>query len=243
MTLVSSIITDAYRENNLIPLISTPSAAQVTEALRRLNAILLSTVGNEAGDGLNEFNIEGSNSDESLVNDWIPDNARLMFNNTSAKAYDLDPYPKEGQRFAIVDVLGNLATYNVVISGNGRRIEDAATLTLSTNSLYRQWMYRSDIGNWVRIAAVEEDDEMPFPQEFDDYFITMLAIRLAPKYGQILPNETSQALARARRQLTARYSFSQQRESDLSGRGLIADRQYFDGWNSADFDTGRIFRW
>jgi hypothetical protein len=50
MTVASSIITDAYREGNIIPMGSTPNANQQTEALSRLNVILTSTIGNEVGD-------------------------------------------------------------------------------------------------------------------------------------------------------------------------------------------------
>lgn len=244
MTLVSSIITDAYRESNLIPLVATPNANQVTEALRRLNTLLLSTVGNEAGDGLSEINIGGDYDEETLTNTWLPDNIRLMLNLTAAKTYLLDPYPQNGQRFAIVDVGGNLATYNVTIDGNGRRIEDTPTLSLTTDDLFRQWMYRSDTGNWVRIATVTDSDELPFPEEFDDYFITMLAIRINPRYGQELSGATQMALSRARRQLTARYKQTREVPSDVNPRGFLTDDQlYSRSGNAADFATGRAYPW
>lgn len=243
MTLVSSIITDAYRESNLIPLVATPSANQIAEALRRLNAILLSTVGNEAGDGLTEYNIEGTYNDESLTNEWIPDNARLMLNLTGAKEYSLDPYPQEGQRFAVVDVGSNLATYNVVINGNGRRIEDAAAITLSTDDSYLQWLYRSDIGNWVRIAVLEEADEMPFGIEFDDYFITALAFRLNPRYGQMISAETMNAFQRAKGQLRSRYRTSKQIQSDVSSRYWYADDTSYGYSDDVGFSIGRPSLW
>lgn len=243
MTIASSIITDAYRESNIIALSASPSTAQVTEALRRLNAILLSTVGNEAGDGLTEYNIEGNYTDESLTSPWIPDNARLMFSNTVAKEYNLDPYPKEGQRFAVVDVLGNFATYNVVINGNGRRIEDADSLTLDTDGLYRQWLYRSDIGGWVRVAALVSTDEMPFPQDFDDYFIVALAFRLNPRYGQLISAETLQAYNRSKRQLAARYNTDKQIRSDLSGYNWLADRQAYGRFYENEFEVGLVYPW
>lgn len=243
MTLVSQIITDAYRESNLIPLVATPNTNQVAEALRRLNTILLSTVGNEAGDGLTEYNIEGDYSDESLTSPWIPDNARLMLNNTSAKEYTLDPYPQDGQRFAVVDVLGNLATYNVTINGNGRKIEDATTLTLNTNSIYRQWLYRSDTGNWVRIATVIESDEMPFGVEFDDYFVTALALRINPRYGQVISAETNGAYQRAKSQLRSRYRVTRQIRPDLDPRGFLADRELYWSSDSDDFEKGKTRLW
>lgn len=244
MTLVSSIITDAYRESNLIPLVATPNSNQIAEALRRLNTILMSTVGNEAGDGLTEYNIEGSYTDEQLTSPWVPDNARLMLNNTSAKTYLLDPYPQEGQRFAIVDVGSNLATYNVVINGNGRRIEDAATITLSTDDIYRQWLYRSDTGNWVRIAVVVEADEMPFGVEFDDYFITALALRINPRYGQIMAPESMAAYNRSKSQLRSRYRTKKQVQSDLSPYNWLSeDQNGYGHYSDGDFAVGNVYPW
>lgn len=243
MTLVSSIITDAYREGNIIPLVSTPNANQITEALRRLNTIVLSTIGNEAGDDLIDFNIGGTYTEENCFTSWIPHNANLMFNLTSAREYNLDPYPNEGQRFGVNDVGSNLATYNVVINGNGRRIEDAAAVTLNADDTVRQWMYTRDNG-WVRITDLADDDEMPFASEFDDYFIIMLAARLNPRYGQTLSPESQVALRRWKTQLNSRYQPSQQILPDLDSRGLASNRGFFGSHGSFyndDFSKGRTY--
>lgn len=241
MTLASSIILDAYRESNLIPLVSSPSTAQVTEALRRLNGLLLSTVGNEAGNDLVDLNIDGAFDELTVVADWVPINARLVLNLTASRSISLDPYARDGQRLAVVDILGNLATFPLTLDGNGRLIEGADTLVLDEDALVAQWMYRADIGSWVRIAGLEEDDEIPFPGEFDDYFITMLAMRLNPRYGQELPPLTAQALTRSRSQLRARYNKPQEMLSDVDTRGMLSERWYY---SSRDrFNTGRIYPW
>lgn len=205
MTVVSTIIADAYKESNLIPEGATPSTTQMANALRRLNTLLLSTVGNEVGDELNEINYGGDFTQAELIDQWVPDNTRLIINVTAAFELDLDPYPYEGQRVAIVDVLGNLSTYPSVLNGNGRLIEAFATADLNEDGMNRQWLYRSDIGSWVRINELEEADEMPFPVEYDDYFVTMLAGRLNPRYGQTLSQETVQTLNRTRSQFRSRY--------------------------------------
>lgn len=242
MTLVSSIITSAYRESNIIPLVSSPNTNQQTEALDRLNPLLLSTVGNEAGDDLNDVNIGGDVDQESLVTSWIPDNARLLLNLTEAKSYDLDPTPFEGQRLAFVDVGGNLATYNVTLSGNGRTIEGSSSLTLNTNSDARQWMYRADTGNWVRINTLAVDDEMPFPSEFDDYFIIMLALRINPRYGQSLAPETVEFLRRSKAFLQSRYSRAREIESDVPYYRLSGNKYTYATSRNA-FDLGRPWPW
>lgn len=243
MTLVSSIITRAYRESNIIPLAGSVSAAQSTEALDRLNTLVLSTVGNEAGDGLTDLTIGGTYDQSSVINTWLPDNVRLLLNLTSSHTYLLDPLPKAGQRLAIVDVDSNLATYNVVLNGNGRNIEGVATLTLSTNGLNRQWMYRADLGNWVVITDLLTSDQMPFPEEFDNYFVLMLAMRLNPMYGQTMAAETIKALQRARGQLNARYALTKEVQSDLDPRNITSQRRYYDNFDGDDFNTGKPWPW
>lgn len=207
MTLVSSIIKRAYRKTNLIPLVGSPNANQTTEALEMLNSLLLSSLGNEAGEELVPLNFGGNYSehDQSPVCDrWLPNNTRLMLNLTAADAVDLDPYPYEGQRFAITDMGENLATRNFTLNGNGHLIEGATTLVLSTNGMTAQWMYRSDAG-WVRMEELEAADNMPFPAEFDMYFVVSLALQINPQYGQELSSADFEMLRRARSQLRARY--------------------------------------
>lgn len=243
MTLASSIITDAYRESNLIPMGNAPTANQQTEALGRLNVIILSTVGNEAGDGLDDLNIGGAYDQSSLCSVFIPDNARLLLNHTSATTYNLDPEPFEGQRLSIIDVAGRLGTYNVTINGNGRNIEGASSLVLNTNGDNRQWMYRADTGNWVKVISLVSTDQIPFPIEFDDYFITMLAMRLNPRYGQTMPAETVQALKRSRNLLRSRYHAWRQIMPDLDTRGFANDAAGTTNLNSSEFNQGRVYPW
>ena len=243
MTLVSEIIKAAYRESNLIPLGADPSSNQSTEALDRLNPLVLSTVGREAGDDLEDLNIDGDYDQESLLNTWLPANVRLLLNLDEAKSYDLDPYPAEGQRLAFVDVAGNLATYNVVLDGNGRNIEGSSTVTLSTNSDARHWLYRADTGNWVKISSLLTSDEMPFPVDFDDYFVIMLAARLNPRYGQSLSAETVKMLTRARSHLQSRYNKRREVESDAPYRELSGNKRTSYSFSGDNFAKGRPYPW
>jgi hypothetical protein len=55
VTLISSIIADAYREANIIPLGRAPNANQVTEALRLYNALLNAIYGDDAGETLADW--------------------------------------------------------------------------------------------------------------------------------------------------------------------------------------------
>lgn len=243
MTIASSIITDAYRESNLIPMGTTPNTNQQTEALGRLNVILASTVGNEVGDFLDDINFGPPYDQSSLCAVFIPSNARLQLNLTAPTTLSLSPIPFEGQRVHIVDVGNNLATYPLTINGNGRQIEGASSLTINTNGDNRTWMYRADIGGWVKIASLALTDSIPFPTTFDDYFITMLAMRLNPRYGQTLPAESVETLKRSRNLLRSRYHAWKEVQSDLDPRGMFNDNGASTNFNSSEFKTGRPYPW
>lgn len=239
MTLVSSIIQKAFRETNIIPLGASPSTAQSAEALDHLNSLVLSTVGREAGDELTDLNFGGeARFDQSdYVNEWVEDDTRLVLNLDTAETVKLDPRPYEGQRFAVVDVANTLDTYNLTVDPNGRKIEGSPDdLVLSTEGLDRQWLYRSDTGNWVKISTLATSDEMPFPTEYDPYFIIMLAARLNPSYGLTLAPETVKMLGRAKSSLNARY-----RKKDYvapTDVGLVDVRDRYYGSGMTPFYTG-----
>ena len=136
---------------------------------------------------------------------YVAANSRLMLDLTAAIDIYLTPSPMDGARFGVVDVAGNLATYNAVIRGNGRQIEGASSITLNTNATKTNWFYRGDLGNWVKVTALLASDQSPFPSEFDDYLTTFLALRLNPRYGATSSEEQVEMFKRCGRQLRARY--------------------------------------
>lgn len=241
MTLVSQIITDAYRETNLIPLGATPNTNQMAAGLNSLNRIISSTLGFEVNDELRDLNIGGDVDQTIYTEEWVPDNIRLLLNLTAAASFDLDPAPFDGQRFSIVDVGGNLATFNVTINGNGRRIEDAASVVENTDDLVKTWMYRADTGNWIVIATSEEADQMPFPEEFDDYFILMLAMRINPNYGQTLAPESVNRLSSMRSKIRSRYR--KQINFMQADPGLVRYDDFYGWFGNAAFNSGRPWPW
>lgn len=229
MTLVSQIITDAFRQSNLLAIGTTPNADQQTEALRFLNRLVKSVFGNEAGDPLEVFPVGRNHIGRPSGypwwntvpdNDWyVPKNTRVMFNLDSPNVnLYLHPEPDDGSRFACIDASGTLATYPVIVHGNGRTIEGALSLTLDQDNYDKEWFYRADLGNWQVYAPLDLTDTFPFPEEFDDYFITLLAIRLNPAYGQMLDAQSKLIFDRSLRQLRARYTQNIPTRSEL---GLI----------------------
>jgi hypothetical protein len=239
LSLVSEIIQQAYRETNLIPLGATPNINQLSEALTRLNSIILSAIGNEIAEpGFREITIGGDEDQSDQVSEYVPHNTRLMLNVDGEVLVGLQPKPYEGMRVALVDIAGNLSAYPFTIDGNGRNIEGDDLLVVSENNASMQWMYRADIGNWVRITSLTLEDQMPFPEDFDDYFVGMLALRLSPRYGQMLPQETVDILKRSRQQLRARYKIRD--HTPLPDAGLLSRKEYAQLFDGEDyFDTGR----
>jgi hypothetical protein len=241
VTLASDIITRAHRESNLIPLVATPSANQIAEALPLLNEQFLSALGFEVGDELADLNVGGTYDQSSYCASWIPTNARLILNLSGAQSLNLHPHPYPGQRLAFADAANNLATYNLTLSGNGRRIEGATSIVLNTNGDSRQWLYRGDTANWVKITALSSSDAMPFPQEFDSFFTTKLAMRINPRYGQSLSQETAAELGRIEGRLRARYRKPRPGQ-DSNPHGLLSQRRGISGMSQAEFDRGGSWR-
>lgn len=215
MSLVSDIITDAYRRGNLVAVGAAPTAAEQTEALRYLNRIVKSVLGNEVGDQL--FSVPIGTSEiirpanypqwgQDPGGDWVvPKNARVNANLTEALTIYLHPAPADGTRFAVSDGAGTLGTYNLTVMGNGKSIEDANSVVLSTSGLDREWIYRADLGNWQRVSPLISSDTFPFPEEFDDYFISLLMLTINPSHGSQIDAQSQQLMMRSKSQLRARY--------------------------------------
>lgn len=248
MTTVVSIINSALRETNLIPLGVTPDAAAQAEAFGRLVTIVAGVLGNEGGENLNPMPL-GQNditsptgypwwSNELPGNVFVQTNTRLMCNLTDDGAINLHPRPHDGARMGVVDVSQNFDQFPLTIYGNGRLIEGQPDMVYNTAGLVRQWLYREDLGNWVVVQPITLDGDMPWPEEFDDMFIVMLAMRLNPRYGQVMHPASVQALSAAMRKFSARYSQSTTQMPSEDGLlyltnyyrfyGRFANRQYGD---------------
>jgi len=216
MTLVSEIITDAYRQSNLLAIGVSPTALQQEEALRYLNRLLKSVFGNEAGDPLTSFPIGRGHIqrpsgypwwDTVPDNDWyVPSDTRAMLNIDRSVDLWLNPAPCDGARFQAIDAGKNLSEFPVTIHGNGASIEDQFEIVLDTDGINQTWFFQADIANWVRYSPITSTDLFPFPEEFDDYFISLLAMRLNPSYGTMMDDQSKEIMRRSKSQLAARYT-------------------------------------
>jgi hypothetical protein len=224
VTLISSLITDAYREGNIIPLRKVPDAAMVTEALRLYNQNILSIYGNDAGESLADWTLGAYGIDEPGYSDprvpymiQRPDiNRRLVATATAALTVYLTVYPQDGSRMGIIDPFGRLAAFPVTLDANGRTIEGGATKVLNTNNMSQEWFYRADKGDWVKLTSLVETDQNPFPEEFDVFFYVGLAMRLNPRYGREMDPQTAAIFKQQRNSFLARYLQAQPLEMDDS---------------------------
>lgn len=214
MTLISSLILDAYRESNTLPLGKEPTPNQTTEALRLYNAIMTAIFGGDAGERLQDWPL--GNFDRDATDDdylQIPDqrlyhppiNMRLLALQTEAITVHLTTRPQDGARMGVADPYSRLSAVPLTLDGNGRPIEGAAALVLATDGLFREWLYRADLAQWVRITDLAADDENPFPAAYDTMFILLLAMRINPRYGRALDQLSAQMLKKNRTEFVARY--------------------------------------
>lgn len=247
MTTLRQIIVDAFREGNLIPSGEVPEDSEFDEALRKLTGIIKGTYGYVIGERLQPLNFgslgltnayaKRDDVDDFITTTYVPSNIRLMLNNEGPVSVFLPPKPMDGAMFGVVDVAGNLATNTLTVNGNGRNIEDASSVTLNTNSLQKEWFYREDLGNWVAISGLTADSLVPFPEDFDDYFVTMLAMRIAPQFGIETRQETMSYLTNLKSRLRARYA-----QSRVVGVPLALERMDGTtfGFYDKDFEYGYV---
>ena len=251
MTTISQIITDAYRESNLIAVGGSPTTAEQTEALRLLNRVVSSLFGNEMGDPLKVLPLGKGNMQtptnvnfymDDILDYYVPANTRLQCNLEAEVTVNLIPNPQDGSRFAVVDASNNLATHNLIVYGNGRLIEDATNIVLDTSGLTREWFYRDDLGEWVRLSDLTLESESPFPTEFDDLLITSLALRLAPRQGAEFDTATQVTMSRLEKKFRARYKQTETADVEDGWLKLPSRKNWANGGSGTSFNRG-IPRW
>lgn len=247
MTLISSIISDAFREGNILPLGKAPTAAQSTEALRLLNNSISFIYGGDAGETLTDWPL-GTFGRESLS---IPldfteleinrpsINRRLIATNVAAKTVYLTAYPQDGSRMGIADPFGRLAAFPVTLDANGRTIEGNATKLLNINSTFQEWFYRADLSQWVKLSPLLIGGSLPFPADFDDLFTIMLSMRLNPRYGRQMDPQSAEIYKQGRSRFMAQYVQSQPLEIDDSLSWPFMSRQGYG--NQGEFSMPNAF--
>lgn len=248
MTLISEIITSAYREANLISLGASLTAEQTAEALPLLLRIIESTLGNEVGEHFTVAEVGLEISTITNYRDWldqteplqlrnnqtINSNTHIFLNQESPQTFKLPRSPRDGARLRITDIGNKLSQFPITIEGNGRKIEGQTELVLSVDNLISEWFYRADSGQWLKSNPLALSSVIPFPSEFDDFFIIALAMRLNPRHNQQSAPETVARYQNIRNKLRARYRQSDPQYSEYS-LWSTGQRRYY---SSYAFDEG-----
>lgn len=152
-----------------------------------------------------------SSDPNSSIWPYPPANSRIIFGGVANTVY-FPEAPMDGARMAVVQGsgTGDSGTDGAVLTmnGNGRTIEGSATKTFTWHTVPTtavSWLYRGDLADWTKVADMAAGDQLPFPDELDDLWITALAIRLAPRYGKTTSAETASLFKKMLSQLQARY--------------------------------------
>lgn len=226
MATLREIIKNAYRESGIIQIGTVPTAEQQQEGLEKLTTIIDNTFENEVGADFTDISF-GTNGvtnvfgreqtrEAFITASFVRPNYRVLFNIDSAKTVYLDPNPKDGSLFAVIDVSGNFSSNNVTVKGNGRKIEGANEIVLDTDNTNKKWMYRADLADWVLCTDLTVDSQTPFPSMFDDLFEIKLAMRLHPRYLVDTRSETAIFYKELMKKFKARYTTFEEMPSELA---------------------------
>lgn len=221
MATANRVINRAFRENNLLPLGTTPSDAQRAEALEALNDLITSWFGRVIGVFLSDWTVPPArtapvparypmpprNTDlPESVWPYPPENSRLLLNLTTPTTVYFPGAPPDGARITVINVGTDLVADPLYVEGNGRLVAGAANYTFDNNDLApAEFFYRADRGEWVLLGTFTGDDELPLPKEFDDFVVASLAYRLSPSYGKELDQATGSVITYGLKMLETRY--------------------------------------
>jgi len=221
MTLNSNIIADAYRESNFTAQGGVLTADEQTEGLSLLQGLVDSFFGTVVGTRpkawfLPRLNNTAPNAVAYPANsvdtdrghrqdNYPPSNSRVILRTTSPQTIYFQMIPQDGAMMQVVDAG---FTADVTLDANGvffgvSGTDTTVTLTTSVAGGSRvptkTYVFRGDIASWVPIDDLTYDGQLPFPAEFRDFFVTYLAMRLAPRFG----NEPAQiTMLRAKEMLS-----------------------------------------
>ena len=260
MTTTSTIITAAYRESNFSEAGGTLTDDENNEALALLQSLVYSFHPTLVDLKYRPWHVPRSfetapdrvqypaRSEEVPIltareNQYPPSNSRVFLRNTTTQTIYLQYEPEDGAVMQFVDA-GFQDT--VTIDGNGMFIGDGVDYTTTLTEAFtggsrvpkRTYLFRADLGAWKQLDDLVLTTEFPFPPEFDDYFITALAMRLAPRFGN-MPNQVT--MLRNKDMMTLIRGIYRQTTPVLVGNpGERTDQNYYNQGTFGDPDNGGI---
>lgn len=204
MTLNSELIFSGYRESNFTAQSAVLTSEEETEGLALLQGLVLSMPGLLLGHKYKPWHLPWPNRTATKAGDYParsdalvdgrdvqypPVNSRVVLRNQSPTTLYMRQMPADGDLMQFVDA-GFLGDVTLDANGQYFGTSGVATTEVLTTAVgggnrfpTRTYMYRQDIASWVQMDTLLFAGQMPFPVEFDDFWITSLAMRLAPRFG------------------------------------------------------------
>lgn len=233
MATLQLIIDRAFREQQVLDIGETPSAAQTAEALPILQGILtraviqkpqtIVTLGTAPVTGIRA---RPRRFDDLTGTVALPQNVYVNCRLTGPKTILMPFNAGDGARVVIIDVAGNFATNSLTLDGNGSLVDGVLSSVLATNGQRADFMYRRDLAEWRSVSPLIASSTVPFPDEYDDMFVLLLAIRLMVRYGRELDQSSMGILNEMRTRFQDQY---RRTTSDLE-----ADALFESEWTTLD---------
>jgi hypothetical protein len=234
MSTVSEIVKEAFREGNFIAVGEDPTPEELAEAIPRLRNLVDSLFGVEIGEKYRDWYVPSdlstsvplrspltptgiSNGASAPSWQYPPANVRLLVKTAEARSVYLPANPSDGARVQFINIASTVGV-NVTIDGNGHLVENAVSVTDTVANLNgRRWFYRADTANWVKLESIaDENSTLPLPEEFNDYFVCGLAIRLSTRFQVKVDDATVARFADMAKRIKNRYK---QTEAMPAGHG------------------------
>lgn len=259
MALNSEIVTAAFRETNTLGQGATLDSAEQTEGLQLLQSLTDSFPAihldrkyipwpvpypSRTAPKANAYPAATTANGDLRDILYPPLNTRIVCRASSDTTFYFRPDAQDGALMQLVDA-GFAGT--VTLDGNGHffgttgldyTVSITSRLADSTRNATRTYLFRQDLAAWVQISDLVYGEENPFPEEFFDFWVTQLAIRLAPRYGR-MPNQAT--ISRAQELVPfIRGWYRQTAEVLVGDAGVPTEHSYYARPYFGDPSVGRI---
>jgi len=176
---------------------------QVTEALEALNGMLA---------GLQNEGIGGRQDGVDITgNEEVNFPSYLYIKATAPLTIKLPKMANDGFLVSFIDINGSFAASNVTVDPQGVKIAGGLSLVLNINNTNDRYMYRADLGEWVKFSTLTINDNLPYPVDFDEALSSMLSIRTSAENADDIPQTAVLLAQNGLRRLQQRYSIRESR--------------------------------